>query len=95
MGMHATVYCCLDLVRGLRDGPSSSERPTEGMALINASIVGATGYTGAILTDILHGHPDVRVHTLTSKSYAGRGVGDVFPDLRVDGAYVEYSLGAV
>ena len=67
----------------------------EGMALIRASIVGATGYTGAILTDILSEHPDVKMHALTSKSYAGRRVGEVFPDLRVDGAYVEYSLGAV
>ena len=37
-----------------------------------ASIVGATGYTGAILTDILAGHPEVALHALTSKSYWGK-----------------------
>jgi N-acetyl-gamma-glutamyl-phosphate reductase len=65
------------------------------MVLIKASIVGATGYTGAVLTDILSEHPAVRVHALTSKSHVGRTVGEVFPDLRVDGTYVEYTLGAV
>jgi N-acetyl-gamma-glutamyl-phosphate reductase len=65
------------------------------MRMIAASIVGATGYTGAVLTDILAGHPDVRLDCLTSKSYAGRSVGEVFPALRVDGRYTEYSVEAV
>lgn len=60
--------------------------------MITASIVGATGYTGAVLTDILAGHPDVRLHTLTSKSYVGRHVTDVFPNLRVEGRYDEYAV---
>ena len=59
--------------------------------MITASIVGATGYTGALLTDILSQHSEVRLQTLTSKSYVGRAVRDVFPYLRVDGTYVEYS----
>lgn len=63
--------------------------------MIVASIVGATGYTGAVLTDILQGHPDVQVHALTSKSYVGRRVQEVFPHLRVDGVYQEYSAALV
>jgi N-acetyl-gamma-glutamyl-phosphate reductase len=59
--------------------------------VITAGIVGATGYTGAVLTDILAEHPDVRLGALTSRSYAGRTVTDVFPRLRVDGGYTEYS----
>jgi len=59
--------------------------------VIAASIVGATGYTGAVLTRILAGHPDVELQALTSTSYVGRNVGTVFPDLRVRGQYVEYS----
>jgi N-acetyl-gamma-glutamyl-phosphate reductase len=59
--------------------------------VITASIVGATGYTGAVLTDILAEHPEVRVGPLTSKSYVGQRVSKVFPHLRVDAAYVEYS----
>lgn len=59
--------------------------------MIKASIVGATGYTGAVLTDILSEHPGVELRTLTSKSYVGSHVTDIFPRLRVDGAYSEYS----
>ena len=62
--------------------------------MIAASIVGATGYTGAILTDILAEHPGVRLQALTSTSYAGRAVGEVFPHLWVAGEYVPYSLDA-
>jgi N-acetyl-gamma-glutamyl-phosphate reductase len=67
----------------------------KGRGLISASIVGATGYTGAVLTDILAEHPDVRLHVLTSKSHEGRGVAEVFPDLRVPGRYTEYSAAAL
>ncbi|MBN1320470.1 MAG: N-acetyl-gamma-glutamyl-phosphate reductase [Thermoleophilia bacterium] len=63
--------------------------------MITASIVGATGYTGAVLADILAEHPDVRLRALTSKSYVGRAVADVFPHLRVEGCYTEYSEEAV
>ena len=74
-------------------GGDSSE--TERHDVITASIVGATGYTGALLTDILAGHPGARLHVLTSKSYVGRRVCDVFPSLRAEGQYVEYSLPLV
>jgi len=63
--------------------------------VITASIIGATGYTGAILTDILAEHPGARLKTLTSKSYAGRAVTEVFPHLRVPGEYVPYSPDSV
>ena len=63
--------------------------------MITASVVGATGYTGAVLTDILAYHPDVRLKALTSKSYVGRRVSEVFPHLRVEGVYAQYSLEAV
>jgi N-acetyl-gamma-glutamyl-phosphate reductase len=59
--------------------------------VITASIVGATGYTGAVLTDILAEHPQVELGSLTSKSYIGKRVDKVFPHLRVDGGYVGYS----
>ena len=62
------------------------------MSVITASIVGATGYTGALLTDILAQHPEVRLDRMTSKSYVGRRVVDVFRYLRVEGTYTEYSV---
>jgi N-acetyl-gamma-glutamyl-phosphate reductase len=61
-------------------------------AVITASIVGATGYTGAILTEILANHPEVELDRLTSKSYVGSRVGQMFPHIRVEGAYTEYSF---
>ena len=63
--------------------------------MIAASIVGATGYTGAVLTDILSQHPEVRLQALTSKSYMGQSVDEVFPHLRVGEVYQEYSLETV
>jgi N-acetyl-gamma-glutamyl-phosphate reductase len=67
----------------------------KGARVITASIVGATGYTGVVLTDILASHPDVVLRALTSKSYVGRRVVDVFPGLRVEGSYCEYSSEVV
>jgi N-acetyl-gamma-glutamyl-phosphate reductase len=63
--------------------------------LIKASIVGATGFTGAVLTDILQRHPEVELDALTSMSYLGRRVDDVFPHLRVKGSYTPYSAERV
>ena len=63
--------------------------------MIKASIIGATGYTGAVLTDILSQHPGVEIHRLTSKSYAGKRVAEVFPRLRVAARVRGICIGAV
>jgi N-acetyl-gamma-glutamyl-phosphate reductase len=63
--------------------------------VIKACIIGATGYTGAVLTDILSQHPGVEIHRLTSMSHVGKGVAEVFPRLRVAGEYVEYAADKV
>lgn len=64
--------------------------------MITASIVGATGYTGMVLTELLARHPQVRLQALTSTSYRGRQVQEVFPHVRaVEAEYVEYSAEAV
>ena len=39
--------------------------------MIKAGIVGGTGYTGVELLRILALHPQVRVHTVTSRADAG------------------------
>jgi N-acetyl-gamma-glutamyl-phosphate reductase len=49
--------------------------------MIKAAIVGATGYGGAELVRLLSGHPGVELVTLTSQTYAGQRVGDVYPNL--------------
>ncbi len=63
--------------------------------MIGASVVGATGFTGMVLTDLLDRHPEVRLETLTSASHVGRTVTDLFPELRVEGTYVPYEAAAV
>jgi N-acetyl-gamma-glutamyl-phosphate reductase len=58
--------------------------------VIRASVVGATGFTGAVLTGLLARHPEVHIDALTSTSYVGRSVRETFPHLRVDGTYVSF-----
>ena len=50
--------------------------------MIKASIIGATGYTGAELVRILSRHPQVELVALTSQSYVGQELGRVFPHLK-------------
>lgn len=62
---------------------------------MRASVIGATGYTGMVLTDLLWRHPEVQMEALTSVSYRGRSVAEVFPHLRAEGMYVEYDPARV
>lgn len=61
--------------------------------MIRAGIVGGTGYTGVELLRLLHGHGQVQVAAVTSRSEAGRSVSDLFPSLRgrIDLKYSESS----
>lgn len=49
--------------------------------MIKASIIGATGYTGSELVRILSCHPEAELVALTSQSYVGQKISDVFPHL--------------
>lgn len=49
---------------------------------IKVGIVGATGYTGAELVRILHRHPEVELVALTTRSYAGMPLHEVYPHLQ-------------
>jgi len=50
--------------------------------VINVGLVGGTGYTGVELLRILVQHPEVNLHTVTSRGEDGRPVADLFPNLR-------------
>ncbi|WP_396587777.1 N-acetyl-gamma-glutamyl-phosphate reductase [Bermanella sp. R86510] len=50
--------------------------------MINVGLVGGTGYTGVELLRILVQHPEVNLHTVTSRGEDGRPVADLFPNLR-------------
>ena len=49
--------------------------------MIQAGIIGGTGYTGVELLRLLAGHPGVEVTHITSREQAGRPVSDLFPSL--------------
>jgi N-acetyl-gamma-glutamyl-phosphate reductase len=49
--------------------------------MVNAAIIGATGYGGVELMRLLQGHPQVRLAYLSSETYAGQRVRDVCPQL--------------
>jgi N-acetyl-gamma-glutamyl-phosphate reductase len=51
---------------------------------ISVAVIGATGYAGATAVSLLSGHPQTRVTRVTSRSYAGQRLGDVYPGLPLD-----------
>jgi N-acetyl-gamma-glutamyl-phosphate reductase len=48
---------------------------------VNVGILNVTGYAGAELARLLHGHPEVRIAAVTGRSAAGKRLPDVFPHL--------------
>ena len=59
--------------------------------MVKTAILGATGYGGVELVRLLHGHPQVELAYLSSETYAGKRIGDVYPHL----AAVEGVLSAL
>lgn len=50
--------------------------------MIKAALVGVTGYTGMELVRLLTSHPDIQLSVATSRTEAGKLLGDVYPFLR-------------
>jgi N-acetyl-gamma-glutamyl-phosphate reductase len=50
--------------------------------VIRAGLVGVTGYTGMELARILAAHPRIRIAAVTSRSEAGRTLGEIYPFVR-------------
>ncbi|MBX3271989.1 MAG: N-acetyl-gamma-glutamyl-phosphate reductase [Sandaracinaceae bacterium] len=48
---------------------------------LRAAVVGATGYTGAELVRLLHGHPRLALEGLYAHSSAGQAIGEALPSL--------------
>lgn len=53
-----------------------------GLLMIKASIIGATGYTGAELVRLLSRHGQVQLVGLTSQSFVGEDITSIYPNLR-------------
>jgi len=58
---------------------------------MNAGIIGATGYAGAELTRLLCGHPEIDKLFLSSVSYEGEQIQDIYPNFlgRVSGVLLK------
>ncbi|MBI2865559.1 MAG: N-acetyl-gamma-glutamyl-phosphate reductase [Chloroflexi bacterium] len=50
--------------------------------MIKAQIVGATGYGGLGMVELLQRHPEIRIVSLLAKTDTGKPIGDLFPHLR-------------
>ncbi|MCG8498956.1 MAG: N-acetyl-gamma-glutamyl-phosphate reductase [Firmicutes bacterium] len=50
--------------------------------MVKIGILGATGYAGIELVRILSQHPQVEIVSVTSQSYAGQKISDIYPHLR-------------
>jgi N-acetyl-gamma-glutamyl-phosphate reductase len=48
----------------------------------NVGIIGATGYTGIVLITSLLSHSDVRITLITSNTYKGKRISNIFPTLK-------------
>jgi N-acetyl-gamma-glutamyl-phosphate reductase len=56
---------------------------------LKVGIYGGSGYAGAELVRLLAGHPEVGAMGTASRGYAGRKIAEVYPQLAVEGKYVE------
>ncbi len=59
------------------------------MTQTKIAIIGASGYTGQELVRYLLGHPGVEIACVTSRQYAGKSIGQVFPRFRQAGPGAE------
>lgn len=50
--------------------------------MIKVGIIGATGYAGAELARILVNHPEVKIEAVSSVSYEGQNIDDIYPNLK-------------
>lgn len=48
--------------------------------MINVGIIGATGYAGAELVRILINHPEVKIAAMSSVTYEGKTLAEIFPN---------------
>jgi len=55
---------------------------------LKVAVYGGSGYAGAELVRLLGGHPKVGGLEVASRGYAGRRIGEVFPQIAAEGSFV-------
>jgi N-acetyl-gamma-glutamyl-phosphate reductase len=64
---------------------------------ISIGILGATGFTGAELIRLLHGHPEARITYCSSRQYNGKSISEIFEFLKgsADFTLEEFDVSAI
>mgnify|MGYP001080388549 CR=1 FL=1 len=67
------------------------------MQKLKVSIIGSTGYVGKELVKILMNHPKVELVYLTSSTYAGKNIAEIFPEFlnKLDKKLINLNLDVV
>jgi len=67
------------------------------MKKIKISVIGSSGYTGKELVKILMNHQKVKLVHLTSSSYSGENIAEVFPEFlnKLDKKLINFNLDVV
>jgi N-acetyl-gamma-glutamyl-phosphate reductase len=65
-------------------GAAGRPRAATDACVADAAIVGGSGYTGALLAELLLGHPSVRLTQVSSETLAGQPVSMHLPRVRAD-----------
>jgi len=65
------------------------------MSKIKVGIINVTGYAGVELARLLHHHPGVTLTSVSGRSAAGKGLGEVFPHLAEIDLVIGSELGEV
>ncbi len=63
--------------------------------MVRAGIINVTGYAGAELARLLHGHPEARLTSVSGRSAAGKPLAEVFPHLAGYGLTIVEEVGEV
>jgi N-acetyl-gamma-glutamyl-phosphate reductase len=71
--------------------PEMKEPVSERSAMYSASIIGASGYSGAELTRLLLQHPNIELQELFAFSQTGKHVSELYPALTCDKVYLPYN----
>ena len=84
-----TLPCALPVTPSIADASAvTGARPATGPAAITTAVVGASGYTGALLAELLLRHPGVTLAQASSEQLAGAPVVEHLPRLRTSLSFV-------
>jgi N-acetyl-gamma-glutamyl-phosphate reductase len=79
-------------MEGAGNGCKRSEKdPMELQKKYTASIIGASGYSGAELTALLMKHPVIELESLYAHTQAGRHFSELYPSISCDRVFESYS----